>query len=302
MNDHPRPFELRRLRLLHELAQRGTIADVAAATSYSPSTVSQQLEILAREAGTALLEPDGRRVRLTAAGRSLAQHAARMLELDEAAHAELAASRGAPTVVRIAVMPTAAQALVPRALRLLAEREPELRLESVEMSPEEGLRELAMRQFDLVVAEQYPGHIREIRAGFDRTLLGADPVRLVLAPDDPAAGLADLAGRAWILEPPGTAVREWAVQQCRAAGFEPDVRFEATDLTTHVRMAAAGLAVAILPDMLWTGDRGTVRLVELPGAPVRQIFAAIRASSRDSRAITAVADTLREALAAHRPR
>jgi DNA-binding transcriptional LysR family regulator len=231
----------------------------------------------------------------------LARHAATMLELDEAAHAELAASRGAPVVVRIAVMPTAAQALVPRALQLLADSEPTLRLESVEMSPEEGLRELSTRSFDLVVAEQYSGHMREIRDGIDQLLLGPDPVRLVVASDDPATGIADLSDRPWILEPTGTAVREWAVQQCRAAGFEPDVRFEATDLTTHVRMAAAGLAVAMLPDMLWTGDRSSVRLVDLPGAPVRQIFAAIRTSSRESRAITAVQVALRSALAAHRP-
>lgn len=302
MNTPARPFELRRLRLLHELAQRGTIAEVAAATSYSPSTVSQQLEILAREAGVALLEPDGRRVRLTQAGWTLAGHAARMLELDEAAHAELAASRGVPVLVRIAVMPTAAQALVPHAVRLLAEREPDLRLESVEMSPEEGLRELGKRAFDLVVAEQYPGGMREIRAGVDRLPLGPDPVRLTLAADDPASGITDLADRAWILEPTGTAVREWAVQQCRAAGFEPDVRYEATDLTTHVRMAAAGLAVAMLPDMLWTGDRSTVRLVDLPSRPVRQIFAAVRTSSRGSRAIMAVHTALRDALAVHRPR
>ncbi|HKT55343.1 MAG TPA: LysR substrate-binding domain-containing protein [Microbacterium sp.] len=302
MNDVARPFELRRLRLLHEFAQRGTIAEVAAATSYSPSTVSQQLDILAREAGTALLERDGRRVRLTEAGRTLARHAARMLELDEAAHAELAASRGAPTVVRIAVMPTAAQALVPRALGLLDEREPTLRLESVEMSPEEGLRELATRAFDLVVAEQYPGHAREFREGFDRVLLGPDPVRLAIGPDDPARDIAELADRPWILEPRGTAVRDWAVQQCRAAGFDPDVRFEGTDLTTHIRMAAAGRAVAMLPDMVWTGDRATVRLIDLPGAPVREIFAAVRTSSRDSRAITAVQTALRDALAAHRPR
>jgi DNA-binding transcriptional LysR family regulator len=144
--------------------------------------------------------------------------------------------------------------------------------------------------------------MREIRAGVDRLPLGADPVRLTLAADDPASGITDLADRAWILEPTGTAVREWAIQQCRAAGFEPDVRYEATDLTTHVRMAAAGLAVAMLPDMLWTGDRSTVRLVDLPARPVRQIFAAVRTSSRGSRAIMAVHTALRDALAVHRPR
>lgn len=294
-------FELRRLRLLHELALRGTIADVAAALSYSPSTVSQQLAQLEREAGVALLEPDGRRVRLTPQGRALAAHAARALELDEAAHAELSQSAPGATV-RLAAMPTAAQALVPAALTLLAERMPGLRVELVEMAPEEGLFELRARRFDVVVAEQYPGHTRELRDGIDRTLLGRDPIRLALPPGDRAAELADLRERAWVLEPEGAAVRQWAVQQCRAAGFEPDVRFEATDLTAHARLVAAGHAAAMLPDLVWTGGRDTVRLVDLPGSPVREIFAATRSSSRDDTAVAAVREALSEALAAHVPR
>ena len=153
-------FELRRLRLLHEFALRGTIADVAAALSYSPSTVSQQLARLEQEAGVPLLEADGRRVRLTAQGRLLAAHAARALELDESARADLASSQRAYRRVRIAVMPTAAEALVPAALTLLAERAPDLRLEMVKMAPEAGLFELQARAFDLVVAEQYEGHTR----------------------------------------------------------------------------------------------------------------------------------------------
>lgn len=295
-------FELRRLRLLHELALRGTIGEVAAALSYSPSTVSQQLALLEREAGVALLEPEGRRVRLTAQGRLLAEHAARALELDERARAELSTSQHAPGRVRIAVMPTAAEALVAPTLTLLAERAPGLRLEMVEMAPEEGLFELQTRGFDLVVAEQYPGHTRELREGIDRTLLGRDPVRLALPPGDRATTLTDLRDRAWALEPQGTAVRQWAVQQCRAAGFEPDVRFEAADLITHVRLVAAGHAVALLPDLVWTGDLSTVRLLDLPGSPVREIFAATRTASRDSAAVATVREALADALRSHVPR
>lgn len=295
-------FELRRLRLLHELALRGTIADVAAALSYSPSTVSQQLAQLEREAGASLLEPDGRRVRLTAQGHLLAAHAARALELDEAARAELSSAQHAQATVRIAVMPTAAETLVPPVLTLLAERAPDLRLEMVEMAPEEGLFELQARTFDLVVAEQYSGYTRELREGIDRTLLGRDPVRLAVPPGSGIRGLSELRDHAWAMEPRGTAVREWGVQQCRAAGFEPDVRFEATDLIAHARLVAAGHAAAMLPDLAWTGDRSSVCLLDLPGSPVREIFAATRASSRDNATLTAVLDALTEALAAHEPR
>lgn len=295
-------FELRRLRLLHELALRGTIADVAAALAYSPSTVSQQLAQLEREAGVPLLEPDGRRVRLTTQGQLLAAHAARALELDEAAHAELSSSSQLEESVRIAVMPTAAEALVPPALTLLADRMPQLRVEMVQMAPEEGLFELQARSFDLVVAEQYAGHTRELRDGIDRTLLGSDPVRLAVPPSSSATDLANLRDSAWVMEPEGTAVRQWTVQQCRGAGFEPDVRFEATDLIAHARLVASGHAVAVLPDLAWTGDRASVRLVELPGSPVREIFAATRSSSRDSAAVAAVRDAMADALSAHQPR
>src|SRR5690606_41088408 len=119
----------------------------------------------------------------------------------------------------------------------------------------------------------------------DRTLLGRDPIRLALPLDEPSTGIDDLRERAWALEPEGAAVRMWAVQQCRTAGFEPDVRFEATDLIAHARLVAAGHAVAMLPDLIWIGEHSRVRLLHLPGSPVREIFAATRAGSRESVAV-----------------
>lgn len=295
-------LELRRLRLLHELFLRGTIARVAEALSYSPSTVSQQLAQLEREAGAPLLEPIGRRVQLTEQGRRLAAHAARMLELEEAARADLTRASASPVRVRIAVMPTVAQALVPAALTLLAERHAGIRLEIVELAPEEALFELAARTFDLVVAEQYPGQTREYGEGIERTLLGVDPIRLALPPGDAAREIGDLRDRQWILEPLGTAVRQWAVQQCRNAGFEPDVPFESVDLIAHVRLVASGHAVAMLPDLVWSGERGSVHVIDLPGSPAREIFAATRGSSATNAGVVAVREALADALARHEVR
>jgi DNA-binding transcriptional LysR family regulator len=295
-------FDLHRLRLLHELALRGTIADVARALSYSASTVSQHLAQLEREAGVPLLEPDGRRVRLTAHGRVLAAHAARAIQADEAVRFELGSAPHTRPTVRVAVMPTAAEAMVPRALTLLAERAPHVRLEMTELAPEVALFELAARSFDIVVAEQYPGHARELRPDIEHTRLGRDPIRLGLPPGDRATSLAELRERVWVMEPAGTAVRQWAVQQCRNAGFEPDVRHVATDLVAHVRLVAAGHAVAMLPDLVWSGERASVRLLDLPGTPVRDVFAATRASSRDSAPVVIVRRALSDAFAAHLPR
>ncbi|MFE6735161.1 LysR substrate-binding domain-containing protein [Microbacterium sp. NPDC057650] len=291
-------FELRRLRMLHELALRGTIAEVAASLAYSPSTVSQQLSLLEREAGVALLEPDGRRVRLTPAGRMLAEHAARALELDEAARAALNTDLQALEPVRIAAMPTAAEAIVPAALTILAERMPQLRVELAELPPEESLFELTARRFDLVIAEQYPGHTRERHDGVDHDLLGEDPIRIAMPPAEKPAPLRALRDRAWVMEPAGTAVRQWAVQQCRAAGFEPDVRFQADDLTAHVRLVEAGHAVAMIPDLIWGSSQPTTTLADLPGRPVREVFTAVRTAARDDDRIRVVRDALAEAFAA----
>ena len=292
-------FELRRLRLLHELALRGTIAEVAASLSYSPSTVSQQLALLEREAGVPLLEPDGRRLRLTPQGRMLAAHAARALELDEAARAALSAHSGLETV-RISAMPTAAETIVPTALTLLADRVPHLRVELSELPPEESLFELSARRFDLVIAEQYPGHTRELRAGVVHELLGEDPIRIVMPPDEKPASLWDLRDRAWVMEPAGTAARLWAVQQCRAAGFEPDVRYEASDLTAHIRLIAAGRAVGMLPDLIWGDVPSGMTLAELPGSPVREVFTAVRSPGGADAGVGLVRAALVEAFAAHR--
>lgn len=292
-------FELRRLRLLHELALRGTIAEVAASLSYSSSTVSQQLSLLERDAGVALLEPDGRRVRLTPQGRMLAQHAARALELDEAARASLASHAGWETV-RLSAMPTAAETIVPAALTALARSAPGLRVELAELPPEESLFELWARRFDLVIAEQYPGYTRELRGGVVHDLLGEDPIRIVLPPTERPVPLPELRDRAWVMEPEGTAARQWAVQQCRAAGFEPDVRYEAADLTAHVRLVASGHAVGMLPDLIWGDEPSPLTVAELPGSPVREVFTALRASSVPDESVALVRTALHDAFRAHR--
>jgi DNA-binding transcriptional LysR family regulator len=288
-------FDLRRLRLLHELSLRGTLSAVADALAFSPSTVSQQLAQLEQEAGVALLEPDGRRVRLTAQGWVLAAHAARMLEADEAARAELEKMQPSLAAVRLAVMQSAAHGVIPRALSILASREPGRRVEVVELAPEEGLFELVARGFDLVVAEQYPGHTRELRQGLQRSLLGRDAIRLAVAPHDPVSELAELRDRAWVMEPQGTAARQWATQQCRAAGFEPDVRFELTDLTAHVRLIRSGHAVGLLPDLIFAGDSPRVGLVDLPGHPRREVFTTVRTGSSERPGIRALLGALQSA-------
>ncbi|HEV7183796.1 MAG TPA: LysR family transcriptional regulator [Leifsonia sp.] len=295
-------LDVRKLRLLRELKVRGTVTGVAEALSYSPSSVSQQLAALERESGVRLLVKAGRRVQLTPQAELLVGHTSDILDLLENAEAELAASLTTVAgVVRIAVFQSAAHAVVPSALSILAREFPDLRVEVTERAPELGLFEVSARDFDLVIAEQYPGSTRVLRADLDRVELATDPIRLAssAAPDAriTAASLADTAALPWVMEPEGTAARTWAVQLCRAAGFEPDVRYETADLVAHIRLIRSGNAVGLLPDLVWAGEAPSVRLIDLPGTPERTIFTSARRTSAGRPGVVACRDALARAAA-----
>jgi DNA-binding transcriptional LysR family regulator len=298
-------LDVRRLRLLVELSQRGTLAAVAEALSYSPSSVSQQLSLLEREVGVPLLVQVGRRVQLTPQALVLVEHARAVLDRLEEAEADVARSlTNVGGTVRIAVFQSAAHAMVPLALTLLRTEHPDLRVEVTEREPELALFDLAARDFDLVIAEQYPGYTRAHRADLDRVHLASDAIRLALPPDSSAgrvgpsrarvetATLAAASDMPWVLEPEGTASREWAEQLCRDAGFEPDVRFETADLMAHIRLIRSGNAAGLLPDLVWAGEAPTVRLVELPGHPQREVFSSTRFAAADRPAVVACRDAL----------
>jgi len=291
-------LDLHRLRLLRELHRRGTLAAVAAALSYSPSAISQQLTLLEAEAGVTLLERAGRGVTLTAQAQILVAHTEALLARMEQAEADLAASlSGVAGTVRVAAFQTAAHALMPAALTALAARHPTLRVEVTELEPEQSLPALLARDFDLVLGEEYPGHPHPPRPGLELADLSRDPLRLALPPDSAAGGSGDLSGlsgRSWVMEPHGSAPRQWATALCRTAGFEPDVRYQSWDLLLHVRLVEAGHAVALLPDLVWSGP-ATAVLKPLPGNPARRIFTATRTGAGQHPAVQALRDTLRHA-------
>jgi len=295
-----RMLDLRRLRLLRELAHRGTLAAVAEALSYSPSTVSQQLSQLEAEAGVALLEPAGRRVRLTPQAEILVAHTERILEQLERAQADVAASIARVAgVVRVAAFQTAALALLPPAITALAGRHPGLRVHLTEAEPEHALPALLARDFDLVIAEEYPDSPQPRPAELDVEDLLADPIRLAhptgLRTARSQAALRELAEHPWVMEPAGTAARAWAVTVCRKAGFEPDVRYETSDLLLHIRLVEAGHAAAFVPDLAWNGRRPTVATRPLPKTQAhRRILTAVRHGRAGHPAVRA----LRAALAA----
>ncbi len=299
-------LDIKRLRLLRELHLRGTLADVAAALQYSPSAISQQLALLEKEAGVPLLRKVGRRVQLTPQAEIMVAHTTQILETLERAEADLSASLSTVTgTVRLAVFQSAALALLPDMLTAMAQAHPEVRIEVVQREPEAALYDTWARDFDLVVAEQYPGHAAPLHAELDRTTLTTDAIRLAVPAEGvvggmarvfpkPITGITDTAILPWVMEPLGAASRHWAEQTCRLAGFEPDVRFETADLQAQVRLIESGNAVGLMPDLMWTGGAPKLTLLELPEHPRRTVFTSARLASRMRPAILACREILQQ--------
>jgi DNA-binding transcriptional LysR family regulator len=302
-------LDLRRLRLLHELHERGTVSAVAEALSYSASTVSQQLAVLQREAGTTLFEPAGRRVRLTDAGLVLAAHAETLLAAVERAEADLAAAAaGAVTgVVRVGSFQTASLHLLLPAMTRLRAAHPDLQVRLVEFEPEPALEALRSHALDLVLADEWAGAPRPQLPGLDREDLFTEPVRLVLPAGHPAAKggavrLTGLADAAWVTGYPGGGMAALVRRVCNAhGGFEPDVRHHTNELTMLIALVAEGHAVTLLPEMALAGDIAGVAVRPIAGARLeRTVFTAARAGADRRPALAAVREALRAAAAVRR--
>ncbi|MBO0875692.1 MAG: LysR family transcriptional regulator [Pseudonocardia sp.] len=285
-------LDVHRLRLLRELHRRGTIAAAAGTLGYSASAVSQHLSLLEREVGVQLLERVGRGVRLTPQALILVKHTDAVLDQLESAQAEVAASlTEIQATLRVACFQTAMLALVPVVLADLHEKARGLRIEVVQLEPERALEAVLVGDCDLVITEEYPGQPVPRLAGLDRADLGADRLRVALPPCMDGAelsGLAELADRRWVMEPPGSASRRWMTTRCREAGFEPDVAFQTEDMLAHIELVLADQAAAVLPDLVWRGQPPRVPLFELPGAACRRLLAITRQGSTRHPALVAL--------------
>ncbi|MFD7624796.1 LysR family transcriptional regulator [Streptomyces sp. NPDC059851] len=269
-------LDVRRLRLLRELARRGTIAAVAEALAFSPSAVSQQLAVLEREAGLPLLERTGRSVRLTPAGQNLVRHAEAVLERLEEAAADLAEARsGLAGALRIGAFPTATRAIVPAALVALARRHPGLEPMVSETDPAAVAHALRAGDLDVALVHEYdfvpappePGLATEPL--FREAMYLAAPAPAPPPASAPRPGSGAVSGPAsgtgaaldqgavlrahadapWITATPGTLCHAMTVRACRAAGFTPRVRHRVDEFATVLALVAAGQGVAVVPQL-----------------------------------------------------
>ena len=248
----------RRLRLLLEFSRRGSMRAVADELGYTTSTVSQQLAVLAGEAGATLIERDGRRARLTPAGRRLAEHAVTILAAIDTARTDLDPDTEPAGTVRVAGFATAVRrSLVPVLARLSAEH-PAVHLRIHEHEPAEAFELLAADQIDLALVYDYT----LAPVAFDPALrvtplwtaawelgvpaaedLGGAPA----TDDDAAAVFARFAGADWIVNSRDSADEHVVRAIASLAGFEPRITHRADSLELVQDLIVAGLGVGLLP-------------------------------------------------------
>jgi DNA-binding transcriptional LysR family regulator len=289
-----------RLRMLREVAARGTITAAAEALFMTPSAVSQQMSVLEREAGTPLLERRGRSVGLTDAGTMLVANTEQILADIERAEADLAAAgRGVVGRVRVSAFPTAARALLVPALPGLRERFPNLRISMVDLEPEESLPALKATDVDVVVTYEWGllPHLRD--SGVERADLFTEPVYLALPAGHRLSGtgpvqLAELAEEEWIVGRDSTSMLDLVVAATRRHGYEPRTDFHSMDFQVILAAVGAGLGVALVPPLALIGTYPDVDFARVSDLELgRTIWTGIRRGSGGNPGIAAVLDALR---------
>ena len=292
-------LDLRRLRVLREVALRGTIAAAADALGFTPSAISQQLTALERESGSVLLERIGRGVRLTDAGQVLVERTEPVLVALEEAKAALESSR--TTIggdIRLAASGSLARAFVIPTIAEVTRRYPELKVLLLEFEADQSLRELRLGQLDIVVTHEYDHERRPPEPELVRLDLFAEDM-LVAAPMgrfDKSVALTDLKEEVWAADPPTNACGRAVRSACRAAGFEPDVRYNSNEYGVLLAAVVNAGAVALIPRLGLASPPAGVDVLEVADVPTRRlVFAARRRGEPPRPGVTSVLDHLHAA-------
>lgn len=305
-------LDVRRLRLLRDLTVHGTVAATAEALHLTGPAVSQQLAALEKEAGVPLLEKDGRRLRLTSAGRLVVGHAEVILGGLAAAEADLQALRGGGRgLVRIAAFPSAARVLLPRVWRrLTSDPKQLLDLRIAEHEPTSAAKALRHGEADIALVHAYSLLPRDVPPGCEQHRLLDDPVLLALSSDTAAryrlepgesVDLGRFAEENWLLPGADTSCHELAQRACGAAGFVPRAVALASDFAVLTALVAAEAGVALVPRMTLPDTAGPlsgisgISLHPLARPITRTISALTAAGDARQPQLSRVLDVLHEA-------
>lgn len=287
-------LDVTRLRVLVAVARHGSVTAAAHALNYAQPSVSHHLARLEAETGTKLIQRAGRGIRLTDAGRLLAERAAEVIGRLDAAENELAVYSGLRAGrLRLAAFPSALSTIVPTAAAVLHDKHPSVDLRLTEAEPPEALRMLRAGYVDVALVFRHEPEMPEGEPAppADRDLrtqvLLDEPVH-VIAPAGPAAAetvpaatitemwpadLARFSGQRWIAG--CDRCREHLLKQCASAGFAPKIAFTTDDFVAVQALVTAGLGLAMLPGLCLRAARNPgIRAVRLRGT--RRCVVAVR--------------------------
>jgi DNA-binding transcriptional LysR family regulator len=293
-------LDVRRMRVLREVAAHGSFSAAAEALSFTQSAVSQQVAALEREAGAKLVERGARGIRLTAAGQALVSHADAILSRLDDAEQELAAIAGLKGGrLRMASFQSAGATLLPRALAEFHRRHSQVELSVINAELQDAYEMLRAGEIDIAIIMDYEAAPLRLPDLETEHLLD-DPYHVALPTTHPLAGrrqvaLADLAEEDWINSTPGTSCDQVVLGACRAAGFEPRVVVQSDENDQMQAFVAGGLGVAMWPQLALAHLRPGVVVKPVKGAQVmRRVHAATISGAYRSPAADAMLSILRE--------
>jgi DNA-binding transcriptional LysR family regulator len=287
------------LRAIEALASHGSISAAAAAMGYTPSAVSQQINRLERDVQQDLVERQGRRAALTAAGQILAESARRVILELEAMNARLQAEMQTVCgMLTIAAFPSAARGVVPTAMSRLVRRWPDVELRLLEVASHQAVELVAGGSADLAVAHDWLGVPMTLPDGVDSRHLGDDVSEVLVNVDHPAAArdvvdLQEFTDDSWLYEP-GSVAHDFLLHELsRSDGVV--LGHMIIEYATQIELVGAGLGVALVPRM----GRGllppTVRALAVRSPPLRRVHGVWRRSSAGRPAIAVALDELASA-------
>jgi DNA-binding transcriptional LysR family regulator len=298
-------LDVRRLRVLKEVAEQGSFSAAAESLAYTQSAVSQQIAALEREAGTTLVDRGPRGIRLTDAGRALVTHAEDILSRLGAAEAELEAIAGLRGGrVRLSAFPTAGAAVVPLAVKTFMARHPGVELQLYEREPEDAVAMLKAGELDIALSIGYEGAgtVHNPTEGVEEIDLFEDPTYLAMPADHrlarkPRVKLAEFSEESWIHSACKGTCGAVALRALHNAGFDPTVVFETDDYNVAQGLVAAGMGVTLLPEMALRNVREDI-VVRPLGAQVthRRIMACLLEGTYRSPATDAMLGVVQEAV------
>ncbi len=294
-------LDVRRMRVLREVAVQGSFSAAAEVLSFTQSAVSQQIAALERETGTVLVQRSARGVRLTEAGEALVRHADAVLARLAEAEAELEAIAGLRGGrLRLISFPTAGATIMPRAIALFRERHPYVELTLEPAEPPEALEKLRGGECDIALTIDAPFACVD-EEGVDKLHLLDDPMYLALPREHPLASktkikLEELASDSWIGGSSGGCPDTLILlRACNAAGFEPKIAFHSDDYLAIQGFVAAGMGVSLVPDLALLALRDDVAIRAVRGAsPYRTIQATTMRDGYRSPAVDAMLAVLTE--------